>query len=349
MDLNHSTGKGRTMLRVDCQSHVFPPAYADILCKNRGFVVTEKDAAGYRVSYGDMQSFVMNLEEYDPARKLKAMDAAGIDVSVLSVNIPGPELLEPEHGIEGARACNDYLAELCGRHPERFAGLASLPLQDPESAMDEFDRAIHTLGLRGVVLYSHINGKPVDAREFEPLYERAATQQVPVVLHPTVPTWSDAVKDYSMIPMVGFMVDTSIAMLRLILGGVLERYPDLLVVHPHCGGVLPYLMPRIVEQTEVKRRGRAHITRSPEDYYRNVYIDLVSPSALAMQYAYDSFEADNLIFASDHPWVPIEEILRHFDTLKIPEADREKILGGNACTLFKLEQAAFASGSPGAG
>lgn len=337
------------MLRVDCQSHVFPPAYADILCENRGFVVTEKDAARYRVSYGDVQSFVLNLEEYDPARKLRDMDAAGIDVSLLSVNIPGPELLEPERGIEGARACNDYLAELCGQYPERFAGLASLSLQDPESAMDEFDRAINTLGLRGVVLFSHIAGKPVDAKEFEPIYERAEKQQVPLVLHPTVPTWGDVVTDYSMIPMLGFMVDTSIAMLRLILGGVLERYPDLLIIHPHCGGVLPYLMPRIVEQTEVKRRGRAHITRSPEDYYRNVYIDLVSPSALAMQHVYDFSDADHLIFGSDHPWVPIEEILRHFDTLKIPGADKKKILGGNACKLFKLQQAAFTAGSPRAG
>ena len=96
-------------------------------------------------------------------------------------------------------------------------------------------------------------------------------------------------------------------------------------------------MPRIVEQTEVKRRGRAHITRSPADYYRNVYIDLVSPSALAMQHVYDVFDADHLIFGSDHPWVKIEAILEYLNTLKISENNKTKILGGNACQLFGIK------------
>ena len=131
------------------------------------------------------------------------MDNAGIDASVLSVNIPGPELLQPELGIEGAKICNDYLAELCRTYPGRFVGLASLPLQDVSAALDEFDRAVNVLGLRGILLFSHINGKPVDAQEFEPLYARAEEQQIPLVLHPTVPTWSAVIKDYAMIPMLG--------------------------------------------------------------------------------------------------------------------------------------------------
>ncbi len=325
------------MIRVDCQSHVFPKDYAEILCENSGFVVTQKNNGGYLVSYGDVQKFTLNLDKYDPAQKIKDMDKAGIDVSVLSVNIPGPELLQPELGIEGARVCNDYLAELCDIYPGRFVGLASLPLQDMPAALEEFDRAINTLGLRGIFLFSHIDGKPVDAKEFEPLYERAEKQQIPLVLHPTVPTWGDVIKDYSMIPMLGLMVDTSIAMLRLILSGILERYPELLIVHPHCGGVLPYLMPRIVEQTEVKGRGRDCITKSPAEYYQNVYMDIVSPSALAMQYVYDFSDANHLIFGSDHPWVQIEAILEHFDTLNISEKDKGQILGHNACELFKIK------------
>lgn len=325
------------MIRIDCQSHVFPKAYAEILCENSGFVTTQKSDGGYFVSYGDVQKFTLNLGKYDPAPKIKDMDSAGIDVSVLSVNIPGPELLQPELGIEGARVCNDYVAELCETYSGRFVGLASLPLQDMSAALEEFERAINTLGLRGIILFSHVNGKPLDAKEFEPLYERAEKQRIPLVLHPTVPTWSEVIKDYSMIPMLGLMVDTSIAMLRLILSGILERYPNLLIVHPHCGGVLPYLMPRIVEQTEVKGRGRDHITKSPAEYYQNVYMDIVSPSALAMQYVYDFSDADHLIFGSDHPWVKIEAILEHFNTLNISEKDKEKILGENACKLFRVE------------
>jgi aminocarboxymuconate-semialdehyde decarboxylase len=326
------------MLSVDCQSHVFPKAYADLIIKNTGSVQTRLKDGTYVVSYGDLLNHHLNFDAYDPQRKLKDMDAAGIDICILSSNIPGPELLVPELGIRGSRLINDYIAELCAQHPGRFYGLASLPLQDVASAMNELKRAVGELDLRGVVLYSHINGKPVDSPEFAPLYEQAEKRRIPLVLHPTVPAWGDAIKQHSMITMVGLMVDTSIAMLRIILSGILERHPDLLIVHPHCGGVLPYLMPRIEEQTGLKNRGREHIKASPGAYYKKVYMDLVSPSTLAMQYALDFSDADHLLFGSDHPWMPIETFLEHFKRLRgVSDGDRAKILGLNACKLFKIE------------
>jgi len=324
------------MIRVDCQTHVFPKVYAEMLLQNTTPVRTVRKGDAYVVSYGDLQTFVLSLDPYDPDLKIRDMDAAGIDVSVLTVNIPGPELLTPELGVEGARICNDYLAELSARYRDRFVGLATLPLQDVSAAMAEYERAVHGLKLRGIFLFSHVAGKPLDAPEFEPLYAAAERDQIPLVLHPTVPTWAEVVKDYSMIPMVGLMMDTSIAMLRLILSGTLERHPDLLIVHPHCGGVLPYLMPRVEEQTEVKRRGREHIRKPPGDYYRNVYLDIVSPSAQAMQYAYDFSRPDRLLFGSDHPWVTIEAILEHFDRLTIPAEHKAMILGENARLLFRI-------------
>ena len=159
-----------------------------------------------------------------------------------------------------------------------------------------------------------------------------------MVIHPTVPSWGEAIKDYSMIPMLGMMVDTSIAMLRLILGGVLERHPDLMLVHPHCGGVLPYLMPRIEEQTEVKGRGREHITKPPSRYYESVYLDLVSPSELAMRYAYEFAGPDRLVFGSDHPWVGMGTLLDCFHGLEIPQSERERILCSNALKLFRIAE-----------
>jgi aminocarboxymuconate-semialdehyde decarboxylase len=324
------------MVIVDCQSHVFPKEYAEIIRKNTGSVQAQEKDGTYLVSYGEIYKFMLNTQVYDPKLKLKDMDAAGIDVSMVSTNIPGPERLLPELGIEGSRIINDYIAELCKKYPGRFYGLASLPLQDVPAAINELKRAVHDLDLRGIILYSHINGKPVDSPEFEPLYEQAEKLRIPLVLHPTVPTWGDVIKQYSMIPMIGLMIDTSIAMLRIILSGILERHPDLLIVHPHCGGVLPYLMPRVEDQTEVKGRGRENIKASPGEYYRKVYMDLVSPSALAMQYAYDFSDADHLLFGSDHPWVTIDTIMHHFNLLSISENDKAKILGTNACRLFRI-------------
>lgn len=324
------------MIRVDCQSHVFPKPYADILLNNQKYLQTSKDNDHYIIRYSNLQQFRLNPEMYDPRHTIREMDAAGIDVSVISVNIPGPEMLDTELGIEGARVCNDYLAEVCARYQGRFAGLASLPLQDVNAAISEFKRALNDLDLKGIILFSHINGTPVDDPQFEPIYAMAQSRGIPIVLHPTVPTWGEVIKDYSMIPMMGLMVDTSIAMLRLILSGIMERYPDLLILHPHCGGVLPYLMPRVVEQTEVKGRGREHITRSPETYYRRVYFDLVSPSVQAMQYVYDFSGPDRLVFGSDRPWIKVQTFLELLDRLSLSEKDKRKILGENACRLFSL-------------
>jgi aminocarboxymuconate-semialdehyde decarboxylase len=323
------------MMRIDCQSHIFPQAYADLLTHGGGVLKVRKTGRQYAVDYGGVYQAELDLERYNPALKLEEMDRAGIDLAILSVNMPGPEWLEPESALQGAQLCNDYIAELCARYPRRFAGLACLPLPDVPAALAEMDRAA-ACGLRGIILYSHIRGKPVDSPEFEPVFARAEQLGLPVVLHPTAPLWGSVLAEYDMIPMVGFMMDTSIAMLRLILSGLLERYPNLIVVHPHAGGALPYLIGRVVEQTEVKKRGRTHIRHSPEYYYRKVYLDLVSPSALAIRYAYDFSGADRLLFGSDHPWVAPGGFLEIIERMPIPESEREKILALNAIRLFRL-------------
>jgi len=322
---------------VDCQSHVFPAAYAELLTRSRRAPTTRGGDGVYLVDYGGVQQFELRLADYDPAAKLRAMDEAGVDVSVLSVNIPGPELLDPGLAEDGARLCNDEVAEVCARWPGRFVGLAALPLGDPPAAVAELARAVDRLGLRGVVLPSHVAGVPVDDPRFEPVYAAVAARGVPLVLHPTVPAWGAAIQDHAMIPMIGFPIDTSIAMLRLILGGVLERHPALTVVHPHAGGVLPYLMGRIEDQTEVKGRGRDRIRRSPLDYYRRVYLDLVSPSAPALRYAYEFAGADRLLFGSDHPWLGLSRFVELVGGLELPEEERAKIVGGNARELFRID------------
>lgn len=323
-------------MRIDCQSHVFPREYAEVLAQNPRFPKAIRQGDGYQVTYGEVQTFQLRLDAYALGRKLRDMDASGIDVSLLSVNMPGPERLVIELGVAGARACNDFIAEAVRKYPDRFAGLACLPWQDPPSAIEEMDRAVDDLGLRGIVLYSHIEGIPVDSPDLEPIYQHAEARNMPLVLHPTVPTWGNAVKDHSMIPMMALMVDHSFAMLRLILGGVLERYPRLKVVQPHCGGVLPYLWGRITYQTEVMGRGMERISEPPSAYYARVYLDMVSPSPLALRYAYDFAGPDHLLFGSDHPWVSIESFVQLIEAMEIPEEDKQRIFGSNAQGLFRI-------------
>ena len=176
----------------------------------------------------------------------------------------------------------------------------------------------------------------MDAPVYEPIYQRAEEGEMPIVLHPTVPAWGEYIKDYSIIPMVGLMVDHSFAMLRLILSGVLERHPKLQVVQPHAGGVLPYLWGRIKNQTEVMCRGIENITQPPSVYYQQVYLDMVSPSALAMRFAYDFAGSDRLLFGSDHPWVDIGNFIELIEDMDISQEDKTKIFGLNAQKLFKI-------------
>ncbi len=321
---------------IDCQSHLFPPFYADIIEKSRGTVSVDRKGDALLLRFSDRFALRVEPERYDPKTVLQRMDRAGIDMSIMSVNMPGPELLSADIAGEASRRCNDYVAEVCAASKGRLIGLATIPFDDVPFALAEITRAAKELDLRGIVLYSNIGGRPVDAPEYEPIFESLESAGIPMVLHPTVPSWADAVADYSMIPMLGFMVDTSIAMLRLILSGVLERHPGLRIVHPHCGGILPYLMPRVNEQTEQKGRGREHIRRAPGDYYENVYLDLVTPSSDHIGFAVSQTRPDRLLFGTDAPWVDLESMVECFRRAEMPARTRERAASENAIELFRI-------------
>ena len=324
-------------MRIDCQSHVFPQSYIEILAQNPHppQVVPRGDES--LITYGDVQQFRLRAEKYDPKTKLEDMNRAGIDISVISTNIPGPCMLAPELALKGAQALNNFIADVIARYPGRFAGLASLPWQNPDDAITEMDRAKEELDFRGVMLYSHIGGRPVDHPDFAPVYAHAEAKGLRIVLHPTIPTWGEAIKDHWMIPMMGLQVDTSFALLRLILSGILERHPRLQVVMPHVGGVLPYMIGRIDHQTEVMGRGRENITQPPSEYLRRIYLDLVSPSEQALQYAYQFSGPDRLVFGTDHPWVEPQIFINLIEGMDISAQAKAKIFGTNAKTLFKLD------------
>ena len=322
-------------MRIDCQSHIFSKEYIEILEQNPHAPQVIRQGNESIVTYGDVQSFRLQDEVYDPKRKLKDMDAAGVDMSLLSTNIPPPCMLSPELGRKGAIAINNAIAELVVRHPHRFAGLACLPWQKPNEAISEMDR-VKEMGFRGIMLYSHIGGKPVDAPEFDPVFSHAVSLQMPIVMHPTVPTWGDAIKDHWMIGMIGLQVDNSFALLRLILSGILERLAKLQIVMPHVGGILPYMCGRIDHQTEVLGRARESITKAPSAYLRRVYFDTVSPSLQALHYIYQFSGENYLLFGTDHPWVDMPRFVELINAMDIPNKAKSRVFGENAAALFKL-------------
>ncbi len=324
------------IMRIDCQSHIFPSEYIEILAINPHPPQVIRSGNEAIVTYGDVQTFRLQDEAYDPKRKLKDMDVADVDMALLSTNIPPPCMLSPELGSKGAQAINNAIAALVDKYPNRFAGLACLPWQNPDEALSEMDR-VKKMGFRGIMLYSHIGGKPVDAPHFEPVYAHAEEQQLPIVMHPTVPTWGEEIKDHWMIGMMGLQVDNSFALLRLILSGILERYPNLQLVMPHVGGILPYMSGRIDHQTEVLGRAKENITQPPSAYLRQIYMDTVSPSLQALHYAYQFVGENRLLFGTDHPWVDMPRFVSLIEKMDIPDTARSRIFGENAAVLFDLK------------
>jgi predicted TIM-barrel fold metal-dependent hydrolase len=157
-----------------------------------------------------------------------------------------------------------------------------------------------------------------------------------VLLHPALPVTTPQVKGYEMISALGNMFDNTIALTRLIMSGVLDELPTLRLVCPHLGGTLPYIIGRLDHQTQVLKRGPKYLTRAPSEYLKQVWLDVVSPLPAAMRFAYDMMGPERLLYSSDHPWVDPKLILDGLRSLKLPAADEEKILRGNARKLFNL-------------
>jgi predicted TIM-barrel fold metal-dependent hydrolase len=319
---------------IDCQSHLFCQELVELMEKRRSDpVVFVKD--GVRVvKMGDWLRKIPP-HYFDVDVKLAAMDAAGVELTALTVNDPGPEWFGAD-GPEVARIANDFVAGIVRRHPRRFFGLCVLPLQDMRASLAELDRCAKQLGMKGILLYTNLAGRYPDEPEFRPLYARAVELDLPLLLHPAKPVTIEQVKAYEMTSSLGNMFDDTIALTRIILSGILDECPKLKLVCPHLGGTLPFIVGRIDHQTQVLKRGPKNLTRAPSEYLRQVWLDVVSPQPLAVKFVHEFLGADRLLFSSDHPWVEPKLIRDTLASAHLPPADLEKIHSLNARKLFKL-------------
>jgi predicted TIM-barrel fold metal-dependent hydrolase len=204
--------------------------------------------------------------------------------------------------------------------------------------LKEFERAMGLAGMKGILLYSNLNGHFPDEEPYRPLFAEAERRGIPILLHPARPVTLDVTLDYDMSTMLGMMFDTTIALCRLILSGVLDRHPNLKLVCPHVGGALPYLIGRIDYQTMVMKRGTANIHMPPSEYLKRVWFDTVTQIGLAIRFAADFAGAEKLLYASDHPWVQPEAIIGAVESAGagLSAEQKERIYSGTARELFAL-------------
>lgn len=319
---------------IDCQSHLFCPEHVALMeNRDRDPIVRVRD--GQRVVImGDWVRKLMPRHS-DVDAKLADMDAAGIAMTALSINDPGPEWFGADDSAV-AQMLNDYIAGIVKKHPARFFGLCVLPLQDAKAAQAELDRCAKLPGMKGILLYTNLFGQFPDEPQFRWLFHRAVDLDWPVLLHPALPVTTPQVKGYEMISTLGNMFDDTIALTRLILSGLLDELPKLKLVCPHLGGTLPYIIGRLDHQTQVLKRGPRNLTRAPSEYLTSVWLDIVSPLPLAIRFCGELFGNDRLLYASDHPWVDPALIRDGLLGLNLSAADEENILRGNARKLFNL-------------
>jgi predicted TIM-barrel fold metal-dependent hydrolase len=320
--------------RIDCQSHLFCPEVVALMEKRKTDPrVFTKD--GVRVI--QMGDWLRKIPPhyFEVEAKIAAMDAAGISQTALSINDPGPEWFGAD-GPAVAQMLNDFVAGVVHRHPTRFFGLCVLPLQDMRASLVELDRCVKQLGMKGVLLYTNLAGKFPDEPEFRPLFGRAVELDIPILLHPAKPITIELVKGYEMTSTLGNMFDNTIALTRLLMSGILDEFPALKLVCPHLGGTLPYIVGRLDHQVNVLKRGPRNLTRSPSEYLRSVWLDVVSPLPLAIKFGYEFMGDERLLFSSDHPWVEPSLMVSCVEQAQLPANAERRIFSENARKLFRL-------------
>lgn len=323
---------------IDFHNHYYPPGYLKALQSGESAVeVTIDDHDNPRLHYpGDYNIAVPGQRDLNVRKKM--LDDHGIDMQVLTMTTPGTHVETPATAVRFASLVNDEFAEGIAAHPGRFSALATLPLNVPAAAVKELERACRQLGLRGAMLFSNVNGVALADPRFEPLYELANDLEAVLYIHPTDPLGVEAMKDFWLMPLVGFLMDTTLAAAKLVYSGVPEKYPKIKWVLTHLGGAIPYLAERLDRGHRAFKECRVHIQRPPSEYLKKFYFDTVNFNSDALKLAIAFAGADHLLAGSDyaHQIGSPKLMLESIRALDISEEARAGILGGNAARLLRM-------------
>jgi predicted TIM-barrel fold metal-dependent hydrolase len=287
---------------VDYQAHWYPRSYVESLVGRDAYPRARWDDGDllYEHRLGDLWRLGPDFVDLDV--HLGDMDANGVDVAVISANLLGEVgRLDVEEAVQITERLNEEVAAAQQRHPDRIIGLCMLPTQDAEAAIQVLDRAIEGLRLKGVCLLSNIGGRPIVEPDLMRLYRRIEALRVPVFLHPSHTSVAvDSVLGPTVEVGLAWMFDTAAAALALIYGGVLDACPDLTIVHPHLGGVLPYVTGRVIED-EIG----VDVEHDLMTYLRTrFFVDCVQKTPGALPLAIATYGPERILYGTDFPWVP---------------------------------------------
>jgi aminocarboxymuconate-semialdehyde decarboxylase len=322
---------------IDIHAHFVPEEYLRL-------IEAEGEPYGLRlrpgpngplIAVGQIAIGPITPHYHDLDLRLKAMDARGVTVHALSLMPPMVYWADSTLALRLARLVNDAMAEASRAHPNRFVALATLPLQDPEAAVAEVERAVTELNCRGIYLGTNVRGKELTDPFFVPVFERIHALRVPIFLHPLNVIGAQRLTNYYLHNLLGNPFDTAVAAANLIFSGLLDRFPKLQICLPHAGGALPYLIGRLNHGWKVRQECKA--LKRPSSYLRRFTYDTISHAPESLDYLIKLVGVDRVMMGSDYCFdMGYELPVKAVTALKLSRADQEKILRGNAARLLRL-------------
>ncbi|HJR58540.1 MAG TPA: amidohydrolase family protein [Vicinamibacterales bacterium] len=321
---------------IDFHNHYYPPEYVRALETSESTVKVTYDAEGNPcVHYpGDYNVLVPGHRDVDYREQV--LIEHGVDTQVLTFTTPGVHVEPAPTAGRLARQINDAFARVVRAKKGRFTSLATLPLNDPAESVKELERAMKELGMPGAMVFSNVNHVALADPVYAPLWKKADELGAVIYIHPTDPAGVEAMLDYWLMPLVGFLMDTTLAAARLVFSGVVERHPRIRWVLTHMGGATPYLAERFDRGYRAFADCRQNIGKPPTEYLKEFYYDTVNFNPEAVKFAISFAGVDHILAGSDYPH-QIGSIPLMLDTigkLGLDDASKQKILGGNAARLL---------------
>lgn len=323
---------------VDFHNHYYPFEYLDAIRDGGSHfrVTTDDDGNPVLHSPGDYNVLVPGHRDLDFREQV--LDDAGVQMQVITFTAPGTAIESPKRAVDLCRIINDAFAKETRERGDRFTALGTLPMSVPEAAASEAERVVGALGLPGVMLFSNAGGVPLFEDRFQPIYERLDAAGAVVYIHPTYPVGVEVMEKYMLMPMVGFLMDTTLAVAGLVYSGTLERYENITWVLGHLGGAVPYLAERFDRGFEAYPECREHCTIRPSEQLRQLYYDTVNFDPACLDLAIEFAGVEHIVAGSDYPHQvgSLDKMKSSIAGLDITEEDRAKILGGNAKRILGL-------------
>lgn len=329
-------------MKLDLHTHYYPEVFFQMIRDTPSEFSFDKDPTGRTIiTHRGARFFGITPPMTDPAKRLEDMDRVGIDVEVISLSTPNIFFADESQQPEVARILNDAYAELIAKHPKRFKGFASIPMDDADAAISELHRAIDDLKMSGVVLLSNIRGRALTAPTYRAFFEEANRMSLCIFLHPMIPVYSEPYKEYVLGPLVGFPFDTTLAVARMCFAGMLREFPNIRWVIGHLGGAIPYLMERLDNGYRDFAECRVNIDELPSTYLKRLYYDTVTFSSYNLRLARDLVGVDHMVMGSDYPHLlgSIERSVTSIQDLAIPEHEKQRIFSGTAMSILNNPEA----------